>query len=224
MILVSVIVPVYNTEKYLRQCIMSLLNQTLESMEIIAIDDGSKDRSGDILDEFQVKFPDKIKVYHQKNEGISAVRNKGLILAKGKYIAFVDSDDSVDPKYCELLASEITSKKLDMVVCDFFEVQREKMKRICMPHINDSTVYDTPELLFDINTSPWNKMYDVDFLTHNNIEFPLGLKYEDTVFVHKIMANGAKIGFINLPLVYYRIHDKSETTVLIRMYSIFLKF
>ena len=104
MILVSIVVPVYNTEKYLEKCIKSLVNQTMQDIEIIAIDDGSKDQSGVLLDQFQIEFPEKIRVFHQQNAGISAVRNRGISLASGKYIAFFDSDDSVYPSYCVLLA------------------------------------------------------------------------------------------------------------------------
>ena len=113
MILVSIVVPVYNTEKYLEKCIKSLVNQTLQDIEIIAIDDGSKDQSGVLLDQFQIEFPEKIRVFHQQNAGISAVRNRGISLARGKYIAFVDSDDSVSPRYCELLASKMEEGGLD---------------------------------------------------------------------------------------------------------------
>lgn len=213
MILVSIIVPVYNTEEYLEKCIRSLLNQTLQDIEIIAIDDGSKDKSGDILDEFQIRFPEKMRVFHQQNAGISAVRNRGIDLAKGKYIAFVDSDDSVAPIYCELLVSKIAADSLDMAVCDYFEVRGDNLKKVVMPCVEKATVYENPELLFNINTSPWNKIYSVDFLRRNHIEFPSDLKYEDTVFVHLILAKGAKIGCVNKPLVYYVIHTNSESTV-----------
>lgn len=213
MILVSIIVPVYNTEKYLEKCIKSLIDQTLQNIEIIAIDDGSKDQSGVLLDQFQIEYPEKIRVFHQQNSGISAVRNRGISLARGKYIAFVDSDDSVAPRYCELLVSKIEEDGLDMAVCDYFEVRGNNLKKIAMPSVGEATVYERPELLFYINTSPWNKLYDVDFLRSNQIEFPLNLKYEDTAFVHQILAKGAKIGCTNIPLVYYAIHAKSESTV-----------
>lgn len=213
MILVSIVVPVYNTEKYLEKCIKSLVNQTLQDIEIIAIDDGSKDQSGVLLDQFQIEFPEKIRAFHQQNAGISAVRNRGISLARGKYIAFVDSDDSVAPRYCELLASKMEEGGLDMVACDYFEMRGDKLKKIAMPSVEEDTVYERPELLFYINTSPWNKLYDVDFLRRNRIKFPLNLKYEDTAFVHQILAKEAKIGCINIPLVYYVIHTKSESTV-----------
>lgn len=213
MILVSIIVPVYNTENYLEKCIKSLIAQTIQDIEIIAIDDGSQDGSGAILDRFRAEFPEKVRVFHQQNEGISAVRNKGIGLARGRYIAFVDSDDSVDPRYCEMLVSKITAGTLDMVACDYFEVRGDNLTKIAMPCVENATVYERPELLFDINTSPWNKLYDIDFLRSNEIEFPVGLKYEDTAFIHQILAKGAKIGCVNIPLVYYVIHTMSESTV-----------
>ena len=105
--LVSVIVPVYNTEKYLRKCLDSLINQTLRDIEIILIDDGSTDGSCKIIEEFEQKYPEKVKCYHQKNRGISISRNKGLQLSKSETVAFVDSDDSVDERFCELLYNKL---------------------------------------------------------------------------------------------------------------------
>lgn len=214
MILVSIIIPVYNTEKYLRRCIESLLNQTLSNIEIIAIDDGSTDRSGEILDNYQRQYFDKIQVFHQKNLGISAARNRGISLAKGKYLAFIDSDDSVEPQFCQLLMEKIESDKLDMVICDFFEISRNERKRKTMPEAEKCTVYEKPNLLFDINTSPWNKLYRREFLIKNDITFPKGLKYEDAVFLHEIMAKRAKIGCVREALVNYFIHSESESTVI----------
>ena len=100
-----------------------------------------------------------------------------------------------------------------MVACDYFEMRGDKLKKIAMPSVEEDSVYERPELLFYINTSPSNKLYDVDFLRRNRIKFPLNLKYEDTAFVHQILAKEAKIGCINIPLVYYVIHTKSESTV-----------
>lgn len=213
MVKISIVVPVYNTELYLKKCIDSLLNQTFVDIEIIAIDDGSSDKSGNILDGYQKNYPEKVRVYHQDNQGISAVRNRGISLAQGKYIAFVDSDDSIHPGFCEMMIQKIEAGNLDIVTCDYFEVRGKEKKRICLPDAAEHTVYERPELLFDINTSPWNKLYNIEFLRKSNIYFPLGLKYEDAVFIHKIFARGAKMGHVNVPLVYYAIRSGSETTI-----------
>ena len=214
MVLVSIIIPVYNTEMYLRRCIESLLSQTLSDIEIIAIDDGSTDGSGEILDSYQRQYADKIQVYHQENAGISAARNRGISLAEGKYIAFIDSDDSIEPQFCQVLIEKIESDELDMVICDFFEISPNERKRKIMPEAKECTVFEKPHLLFDINTSPWNKLYRKEFLVKNEISFPRGIKYEDAVFLHEIMAKHAKIGCVREALVNYFIHSESESTVI----------
>ena len=212
--LVSVIVPVYNTEKYLRKCLDSLINQTLRDIEIILIDDGSTDGSCKIIEEFEQKYPEKVKCYHQKNRGISISRNKGLQLSKSETVAFVDSDDSVDERFCELLYNKLVKENLDMVVCDYCEVfeRNKESKRKKLDKFQNCTIYEMPELIFNINTSPWNKLYKRDFLVSNDIWFPVEVKYEDTYFVHKVLSLGARIGKVNADLVYYLVRKGSETT------------
>ena len=213
MSIVSIIVPIFNVEKYLEKCLTSLANQTLEDIEIIAIDDGSTDTSGKILDLFQKKYPNKIRAYHQENLGISATRNRGIDLAEGKYVAFIDSDDSVDLEFCQRMYGEMEKRELDVVVCDFFETDGENKKEMKIPYWEDCTVFEKPNLLFDINTSPWNKLYRKDFLLEQDIKFPINLKYEDAVFFQKILSRKAKVGKVDAPLVYYLVRPGSETTV-----------
>lgn len=213
MILVSVIVPIYNAEKYLERCLGSLVRQTLDEIEIIAIDDGSTDKSGEIISCFQNNYPNKIRGYYQNNSGISVTRNRGIDLAKGEYIAFIDSDDSVALNFCEIMVSAIEELHVDMVVCDYYETDGKNKKEKRIPGYNGNTVFERPEMLFDINTSPWNKLYNKRFLVSNNIYFPLELKYEDAVFLQRILAREAKVGSVAIPLVYYLVHFGSETTV-----------
>ncbi len=214
MIKVSVIVPIYNVENYLARCLTSLVNQTLKEIEIIAIDDGSTDSSGKILDDFQEKYP-QIRAYHHNNAGISATRNYGIALAEGEYLAFVDSDDSIALDFCMNMVNALETQDADIVVCDFYEVSEsnQEKKMIRLPHFELCTVYEKPHLLFDINTSPWNKLYRKAFLIEHNITFPLKLKYEDAVFLHLILAAHAKIAKVDLPMVYYMVREGSETTI-----------
>ena len=216
MILVSIIIPVFNADKYLSRCIDSLLNQTFEKIEVIAINDGSEDESGKILDLYAEKYPDKIRVIHQENQGISKARNLGLQLAKGKAVAFIDSDDYVSTEYCQSLFEELDNEELDVVVCDYYEVNEDgtSKKYIHIPTFPDSSVFDRAQILFEVNTSPWNKMYRKAYLEQNNICFPEEVKYEDILFIHSVMKNGARMRKIDRPLLYYYVHEGSQTTVM----------
>lgn len=210
---ISIVVPIYNAEKYLDKCLDSLVKQTFQDIEILAFNDGSVDGCKEILCDYQDRYPDKMRVFEQENIGISRTRNKGIHAAKGKYIAFIDSDDSVDCTFCEKMYGKIKQEDLDVVVCDYFEVTSDSKKKIEFQQCENCTVYEKPELLYRINTSPWNKIYKKDFLIENEIEFPIGLKYEDVFFIQKILAKKAKIGSVDAPLVYYMIHPGSESTV-----------
>jgi len=124
--MISVIVPVYKVEQYLRQCIESILNQTYQDLEILLIDDGSPDRCGIICEEYAKKDP-RIKVFHTENHGLSAARNVGLQIAKGEYIGFVDSDDWIEPDMYEILLRRLEETDTDISVC---EIWREGVKEI----------------------------------------------------------------------------------------------
>lgn len=116
---ISIIVPVYNVEKYLSQCIESIINQNHKNIEIILVNDGSTDKSGDICDKYSLK-DNRIKVIHKKNEGVSIARNTGLKVATGEYIAFVDGDDLVDKDIYTRLINVINNSKYDLVMCRFY--------------------------------------------------------------------------------------------------------
>lgn len=212
--LVSIIVPVYNTEKYLRKCLTSLVNQSLEDIEIIVIDDGSKDNSCEIIQEFTDEYPSKLRFVHRENGGISDARNMGMEMAKAETIAFVDSDDSVHEHFCKDLYEKLIKDNLDVVVCDFEEVYEsgKPSKRVNVGGFEEGTIFEFPHLVFHINTSPWNKLYRKDFLEKHQIRFPLDVKYEDAPFLHQVLSAGARIGKLDEALVYYLIRKGSETT------------
>lgn len=219
MIKVSVIVPVYNTEKYLKRCLDSLVNQTLKNIEIIVIEDKSPDNSKKILDEYQNKYPDKIKVIHNKtNKGIGYNRNLGLKKATGKYIGFVDSDDYVDITMYKKMYNKAEKEKLDLVCCNFHKMLEkndnsvEEVETKDIPFFKNTKLKDRPSLLLDVELAPWNKLYKKELL--NGITFPENLKYEDTIFVLKAMARAKKIGIVDEKLNYYLVRSKSETTVI----------
>lgn len=132
----SIIVPVYNIEKFLRQCIESLINQTLKTIEIILIDDGSTDNSGDICDEY-AKMDNRIVVIHQKNKGASYSRNVGLKIAKGEWITFVDSDDWVENDLYEVAMKELKEKELDMIMFNYYnEYSKNSKPNVKIPSFN----------------------------------------------------------------------------------------
>ena len=120
--LISVIVPVYNVEKYLADCVESILQQTFRDFELILIDDGSKDRSGEICDAF-AETDDRIVVVHQDNQGQSKTRNYGVLISKGEYIVFVDSDDLIFPHYLETLYKESQNSGAELVICSLLKMQ-----------------------------------------------------------------------------------------------------
>ena len=116
------IVPVYNAESYLRICLDSILQQSLEEIEILAVDDGSKDQSAKILREYEKKYPDKIHVIYQENQGQSAARNHALAMASGEFVAFVDSDDYIGKDFLKRMYNTAIEKKSDMVMCNYTKV------------------------------------------------------------------------------------------------------
>lgn len=214
-LLVSVIIPVYNSANYLDACLDSLVMQTCNSIEIIAINDGSTDESAQILDEYAKQYP-IVRVIHQENHGISETRNLGIKEAKGTYIGFVDSDDYVDVTMFEDMARKAIDEALDVVVCDYVEhVEGNQTLRVHqLPSFDKTTLKDKPNLLFDINASPWNKLYRRAFLIEHNLYFPLKVKYEDTFVLLGALLHASSIGKIDTPYVHYIVHEGSETTIM----------
>lgn len=205
---VSLIIPIYNSSKYLKKCINSLVNQTLKDIEIILINDGSKDDSDKIIKEYKDK---RIKYIRKQNEGIGKTRNLGIKEAAGEYIAFVDSDDYLNEHFCERMYKKAHQDNCDLVICDFYE-DRGNLQEIKFKDFEDSSLRKNPNLINNINLGPCNKLYLLDMLKKNNIYFEENLKYEDAPFVIKAIKNAKKIGKVNKYLTYYVIHENSETT------------
>lgn len=209
---VSVIVPVYNMEKYLKQCMDSLVNQTLDDIEIIAINDGSKDNSLEILKEYQKHYPDKLIIIDQENQGISVARNNGIDIATGKYIGFVDSDDYVKLDMFEQLYNKIRETNSDIVVCDYeeYHMDEEKFKYIKVTeNIKSNNVYDDVSIINDIDYGPCNKLFKKELF--NNIKFPKNLKYEDLNAILKVFLIASKISIVEESLYIYRINETGQT-------------
>ena len=127
--LISVIIPVYNVEKYIRYCLDSVINQTYKNLEIIIVDDGTKDSSGEIAEEYAAK-DSRIKVIHKENGGLSDARNVGLDVATGRYIAFLDSDDVISLDFYEYLYNMIKEKDYDIAECEFFRISSDDIENV----------------------------------------------------------------------------------------------
>lgn len=218
MIKVSVIVPVYNTEKYLRRCLDSLVNQTLDEIEIIVINDCSTDNSKEIIKEYKNKYKNIVLIDNKVNKGIGYNRNTGIKKAKGKYIAFVDSDDWVNETMYDKMYKKATDDNLDLVLCNYIKVLEDgdELTEIeCdyfLDYFNSTNLEESPNLLLDVNLAPWNKLYKRELLNGNS--FPQDLKYEDAIFVIKALSRAKKIGIVEEKLNYYLVRSKSETTVM----------
>lgn len=208
--LVSIVIPVYNKEKHIKKCIDSVINQTYKNIELLIIDDGSTDNSGKIISEYN---DERIKYFKNNNQGIGKTRNFGIKKSNGKYIMFLDSDDYLDTNIVKFMLNKILKDKLDMVVCDYYEVKNTKNNEIKIINFENCSIMDNPELLLSINLSPWNKIYKKSFILKNNIEFDEESKYEDVIFVIDALINAKKIGKIDKALYYYVINENSETSI-----------
>lgn len=208
--LISIIVPVYNVEKYLRKCIDSIRNQTYTNIEIILINDGSTDTSGKICDEFKEQ-DERITVVHQENQGISMVRNMGIKLAKGNFIGFVDSDDYIENDMFETLYKLNKKYNSDISIVSFYEHYNEKI--ISVRNSKKLEILDKTEglkeLLIDIKIQSylWNKLFRKELL--NNIEFPEGKNFEDISAMLLIFEKSNKIVLLEEPKYHYVRRDNS---------------
>lgn len=206
--LISVIVPVYNVEKYLRKCVDSILAQTYTNLEIILVDDGSPDNCGKICDEYAAK-DSRIKVIHQENGGLSAARNAGLDVATGDYIGFVDSDDYIAPDMYEKLYQAIEIYNSDIALCGFKKFELESRTEVYEKKLLYRDEFLKELLLENIKSYAWNKLYKKSLF--DNVRFPEGELFEDLKIMHLIGEKVSAVSFTNKILYYYRIRQGSIT-------------
>ena len=209
--LISVIVPAYNVEKYIKTCLDSLINQTYSNFEIIVINDGSTDQTEEILRSYQSN--PKFRIYSQKNGGLSAARNQGLKLANGELVCFIDSDDSVKSDYLEKLAAPFfEDSDVDITVCGY----QEKFENSEINHVLKSqkiTGYQaTKDLLIkqqDFDVLAWNKLYRKKLFVSHHIEYPAGQIHEDNLTTYKLFSHAQKVVYISDVLyIYQRTHSE----------------
>ncbi len=190
---ISVIVPVYNSEKFLDKCILSIINQTLSDFELILIDDGSRDKSGEICDEW-AKKDSRIRVLRQKNGSAAASRNKGLEIAKGDYIAFIDSDDYIDSDYLKAMYEKAEENEADIVLSGcIWEQNGENEKRINPPLVLTKEEYIKAvvgeKIVYITAFGPCCKLYKRKLIKDNNLLFDTRFKLsEDRIFNIKVMG------------------------------------
>ena len=216
--LVSILVPIFNMEKYLNKCLDSLVNQTLKDIEIILINDGSTDDSFKIINDY-AKQDERIKIINKENTGYGASMNMGLDFAQGKYIGIVEPDDFVSINMFEKLSEKISKYDCDLVKSDFYICNSERKQKIKFSQIEK---YKTNEII-NAKTNPeilklipsiWSAVYKKDFLIKNNIRFleTPGASFQDTSFSIKTLMNAEKLMLIPDAYLFYNDANNSSST------------
>jgi len=208
--LISVIIPVFNAEPYLRQCVDSVLAQTYDDIEVILVDDGSQDQSGRICDDYQ-SVDRRIRVIHQENGGTSDARNHGLEIASGRYIGFVDCDDFIDPTFYKVLHDLIVSHQSDIAMVSYRTVENSKVS--VRDDSGDERVLNremsVQELLADrkVQNYVWNKLYRRELF--ETLRFPVHNVYDDVVIMYELFQRSSSVAFREEALYNYRIRRDS---------------
>ena len=205
--LISVIVPVYNVEKYLKKCVDSITSQTYKNLEILLVDDGSTDSSGQICNEFE-KNDARIKVIHKKNGGLSDARNAGLDRAKGQYYAFIDSDDYIQDNTIEIMLNAIKKNKSEIAVCNMirFLEEGETVQFYCPT--DHEVLYQGNQRYKTLNQpSVCNKLFEAKLF--EGIRFPKGKYYEDTFVYHEVLYRANNIVLTGTDSYWYLSREDS---------------
>lgn len=195
---VSVIVPFYNVENYIEKCLETLVHQTLENIEIILVNDGSTDRSINVVKKFLEQYPDKITYLEKENGGLSDARNYAIPYAKGEYIAFLDSDDYVEKTMYKDMYELAKKEDSDMVECNFHWEYPDKKKEDIGVAYNGKK-----EMLEKVRVVAWNKLIKKEVLEKSKVTFPKGYRYEDVEFTYKLIPYLDKVSFLKKSCVHY---------------------
>ena len=222
---VSVVVPIYNVEKYLVETIESLVNQTLREIEIILVNDGSTDKSLEIIEKYKEKDY-RIKTINQKNQGQSVARNKGIEVAKGKYIYFMDSDDLLELKTLENCYIKSEKERLDFLIFDsdiFFENIRLEKKYDNFKNNREKKLEDKITLGIKVlkkleknkkfKCSPCTHFINMSYLKNNNLFFYPGIIHEDELFSYKLYLNAERVNYLNCKFFKRRLRENSTMTL-----------
>lgn len=211
---ISIIVPVYNTEKYLRKCLDSLMNQTISDIEVVIVNDGSTDSSSRIINEYVEKYPEKICYLSQENSGQAVARNNALSFCTGEYIGFLDSDDYMDLTYCEKIYSIAKTDNADCVACGGSEVQYENdgSYTLINKYFASKTAFNQIDLFFDVHVQPTLHIYKKSIIVNSGVLFPVGMLHEDTAFYLNMIPHINKIATIEEPL-FFRVRRSGSSTM-----------
>lgn len=210
--MISIIIPIYNAEKYLMRCISSVVSQSYSNIEVILVNDGSTDGSLSVCESL-VANDDRIKIISQKNGGVSKARNAGIALANGDYIMFVDSDDYMLPNMCEVMLDTLKSKQTDCVICGVKETGNGLWcpeLNMDYKHIDDFNKDFTKQLATELLSPCWNKIFKKELITNLfNEKISFG---EDLIFCLQYFKNCSNISFIKQPLIF---HEKGISDSLV---------
>ena len=209
----SVIVPVYNVEKYLRRCLDSLVNQSLDNIEVICINDGSKDSSLEILREYEKNYPDIIRIIDKENEGVWKGRFDGAKKAVGEYIGFVDSDDYVNEDFALKLYSNAIRNNSDISICGFDRIDLETgnvySREMCKTSKYNFSIKKKPGYLLMLNGAPWNKIFKRELFESMYKMKNTPRVLDDLMFQQLLYVHADSVSFVNESLVYYMIRKDS---------------
>lgn len=210
--LISVVVPVYGVENYIGECIESILSQSYSDFELLLVDDGSKDRSGEICDEYATK-DSRITVYHKANGGLSSARNYGIEHANGTYICFIDSDDWIYPDYLMRMYTQLKEENSDIVLCD---VKQDRTGAWCS---DNKLRYSSKEIIgwlentisreYMLTVVAFNKLYRTSLF--NEVRYPLGKLHEDEFVIYSLLRQAGQISVVREELYFYRNREDSIT-------------
>ncbi|MFD2214021.1 glycosyltransferase family 2 protein [Metabacillus endolithicus] len=206
--LISIIVPIYKVEKYLSNCIDSILDQTFTDFELILVNDGSPDNCGLLCDEY-AKEDDRIRVIHKENGGLSSARNAGIDVARGEYFAFVDSDDFIHKKMYEILYNVAKREKSDIVLCDYILANEEESYNLTEYVFYDEVQnFSNMQVLMQLYSSngvkfvvAWNKLYKKELF--DGLRYEEGRIHEDEFIAHRILYKSSKVTFVPVNLYFY---------------------
>jgi glycosyltransferase involved in cell wall biosynthesis len=225
---ISIIVPIYNVEKYLNKCIKSILVQSFTDFELILVNDGSTDKCGEICDQYR-EMDNRITVIHKQNGGVSSSRNAGLKIARGDYIAFIDPDDSIEPNMYEVLLNSILEHNADLVVCPIktynfilnsisvssiwekvnFPLNKKEIELNILPAILDNKTYSLVSCV--------NKLYRKEIFDLNKIKFDEHMNHsEDLRLNYKLLTIINKLVFVDQPMYNYYIYETESLTKVFR--------
>ena len=222
MVKISVIIPVFNVELYLEECLDSIINQSLDDLEIICVNDGSTDSSLSILEKY-AKMDDRVEIISQENQGQGSARNKGLSIAKGECIYFIDSDDKIELDTLKDCYDCVKKNNLDFVMFQLINYDESKKllyeeKDYDMPQIADlvgDNIFSYKDLnnkIFRVAVSPVNKLYSKKFLDDINVRFPENLIFEDNIFFWNVFLSADRIKFLQRHYYIRRRHSSSTTS------------